>query len=113
MDEHFVVSKKIAAWLLAFNFTVWLTFTVIYGLIDYRKHFDVPASHDGSWSATAYFALMVQTQMFGTSNTPKTATGRALVAVQGVFAWAQTIIFLAPWIAHRVGGGTGVVMRKR
>jgi hypothetical protein len=98
-DRTFSIPKRIVASILLYNFLLWLTFAVTYRLVDFDKHFNVPEEFDGNWSWTAYYALQVSTQMYGTSIVPKTNTGRTLVAIHGVLAWAQTVIFLAPWIA--------------
>ncbi len=99
VPRHFVIPKHIVGYLLLYNFFVWLTFAVTYRLIDFTKHFAVPDTfRPNHWSETAYYAFMVQTQMYGTAITPKTDVGRGLVGLHAVLAWSQTIIFLAPWV---------------
>jgi hypothetical protein len=99
LPRHFVIPKHIVGYLLLYNFTVWLIFAVTYRLIDFHKHFAVPDYFsDGHWSETSYYAFMVSTQMYGTAIVPKTALGRGLVSIHATLAWAQTIIFLAPWV---------------
>lgn len=99
MKRHLIVSKKIIAWLLAYNLATWLVFTIAYNALDFPKHFDVPDAFDDTWDAVAYYAFQVQTQMYGTNIVPKTRTGRTIVALHGVLAWSQMVVFLAPWIA--------------
>lgn len=98
-DRSFSIPKRIVAYILLYNFVLWLTFAVTYRLIDFEKHFEVPPNYDGTWSWTAYYAFQVSTQMYGTNIVPKTTKGRTIVAIHGLFAWAQTVVFLAPWIA--------------
>jgi hypothetical protein len=98
-DKSFIVSKTIVEWLLLYNFTVWLIFSITYRSIDFPKHFDVPPTFQHTLDTSMFYAFMIQTQMYGTDIVAKTPTGRALVAVQGVMAWGQTIVFLAPWLA--------------
>jgi hypothetical protein len=99
VPRHFVIPKHIVGYLLLYNFFVWLTFAIIYRLIDFAKHFSVPDFFmPSNWSETSYYAFMVQTQMYGTAVVPKTPFARGLVAVHAAMAWSQTIIFLAPWV---------------
>jgi serine acetyltransferase len=98
-DRTFSIPKRIVAYILLYNFFLWLTFAVVYRRIDFETHFDVPQDFDHGWSWTAYYAFQISTQMYGTTIVPKTTTGRTLVAIHGLFAWAQTVVFLAPWIA--------------
>jgi hypothetical protein len=99
VDKTFSIPKRIIGNILLYNFTVWLVFAVTYKLIDFETHFEVPPQYDGGWSWTAYYALQVSTQMYGTSIIPKTTTARTIVSIHCVMAWVQTVIFLAPWIA--------------
>lgn len=99
VPRHFIIPKHIVGYLLLYNFAVWLLFAVIYRLVNFTRHFSVPDTFaPNHWSETAYYAFMVQSQMYGTAITPKTSFGRGLVAAHGVLAWSQTIIFLAPWV---------------
>lgn len=101
-QSHFIVSKKIIAWLFVYNIITWALFTLAYLRLDFKTDFEVPPTFEQTFDTVAYFAWQVQTQMFGTNIVPKTQRGRALVAVHGLFAWSQTIVFLAPWlISHR------------
>lgn len=99
--NHFLVSKRIIAWLLVYNLLVWFAFASVYMSMDFKEHFRVPDDFQQSWDTVGYFTWQVQTQMFGTDIIPKTTRGRSIVAVQGLFAWSQTIVFLAPWIISR------------
>lgn len=100
VPRHFIIPKYIVGYLLLYNFFVWLTFAIVYRLIDFTKHFEVPDTFmPGHWSETAYYAFMVQTQMYGTAVVPKTPFGRGVVGIHAAMAWAQTIVFLAPWVA--------------
>ena len=100
-QQHFLVSKTIIAWLLVYNLATWFTFASVYMSLDFGQHFKVPDDFHKSWDTVGYFAWQIQTQMFGTDIVPKTSKARAIVAVQGLFAWSQTIVFLAPWILSR------------
>jgi len=96
-----VISKQFVAGLLLYNLLSWAIFSVVYHNVDIKKHFEVPEGFYQTFDVTAYFAWMVQTQMYGTDIIPKTAFGRGLVSIQGLLAWSQTIVFLAPFvIAH-------------
>ena len=98
-ERTFSIPKRIIASILVYNLLVWFTFALTYRLIDFKKHFEVPADFEHSWSWTAYYAFQISSQMYGTTIVPKTSTGRTIVAIHGLFAWAQTVVFLAPWIA--------------
>lgn len=93
----FVVSPELIGGLLLYNLVVWLVFSVVYNTIDFPKHFDVPDYYTHTLDNSMYFSWQVQSQMFGTNVIPRTKKGRIIVALHGVFAWTQTIIFLAPW----------------
>ena len=95
--KGFVVSRELIAGLLGYNLLVWMIFSLVYYKLDFVKHFDVPPGYVHTPDTAMYFSWQVSSQMFGTNLIPKTRTGRVLVAVHGVLAWTQTIIFLAPW----------------
>jgi hypothetical protein len=92
-----LVSIDFIRWLLAFNFIVWLSFTLIYQNIDFAKHFQVPPNFQHSFSETAYYSFQCVVQMYGVDYVPKTALGRTIVSFQSFLTYSVFIIMLAPW----------------
>lgn len=97
-QHHLRISKEFIAGLLLYNLVSWAIFALVYSRVDFKTHFDVPARFEQTFDTTAYFSWQVQTQMYATDIIPKTAFGRGLVSVQGLLAWSQTIVFLAPFV---------------
>jgi hypothetical protein len=95
----FYFYKRFALGLLAYNFLVWAIFSLVYRLMDMRKHFDYPAGTAPDARLAMYNAWMLQTGFMPSDIAPKTAAAQTAVSIQSALSWSQTVILLAPWSA--------------
>jgi hypothetical protein len=95
----FYFYKRFALALLAYNFIVWATFSIVYRTMGMKDNFDYPESTLDDMRLAAYHAWMIQTGYMPSDIAPKTTAARTAVAFQSALSWTQTVILLAPWSA--------------
>jgi hypothetical protein len=95
----FYFYRRFALSLLAYNFIIWALFSLVYGLMDMKKHFDIAEDTVIDFRLAMYNAWMIQTGFMAGDVTPKTVQARTAVSIQSALSWGQTVVLLAPWSA--------------
>ena len=78
---------------LMWHVAVYLTFMTIYASVGFKRHFNIPATADGSFGTSAYYALVVHGSL-GSDIYPLTGVGRLLVSLHLLMAWIPTVLLL-------------------
>ena len=76
--------------LLASQVVIWVTFTLVYGLIDYMS----PGVHFGDDFNAPYFSTITQLTIGFGDIAPKTTTARLLVSMHAVLSSFSAILLL-------------------
>ena len=87
---------KFIAAIAVYSAISFLIFTVVYGAIGMKTHFNTGETVSGNWEHAAWHSWSVQSTAMD-EVTPKTQTGRIAQAFQVFLAWLPMILLLAPW----------------
>lgn len=95
--SHAITGNKFFRGLVAYNLFVYSIFVALYSVIDFKKHFDIPAGLEPTTSVRMYYAFLSQAGVMAGEIVPKTAFGRALLSMHILLSWGIVVALLVPW----------------
>lgn len=98
MFGGFHAVRNILIALLVYNLSCVLFFSMMYNVIGFDDHFELPESVAPTYANALYYSFAVQATCMAGEIYPKTPLGRGMLSFQILSAYLTTMVLIVPWI---------------
>lgn len=90
--------RNVLALLLLYNLASVFLFSMLYKVVGFEKHFNLPEGMSPSYANALYYSFATQATCMAGEIYPKTQTGRTILSLQILSAYLTTMVLIVPWI---------------